>query len=164
MAKKWIFSSKSRNVEIRISIFEIPCMPTFRQNKQLLLFWHKFAQKGIYIWKFIKIMLELESASLRYHVYQFSDKTNNFEFLVPNLPKNEFLGQNFKNPSLDSESASFRYHVYQFSDKTNNFDFLGPNLPKNGFWGRNFKNLSLDSESTPPIYHVCQFSVKMDNF
>ena len=125
-------------------------------------------------------------------MYQFSDKTNNFdildpksgfgirileilcvpifrhrdnfEFLGPNLPKNGFWGQNFKNLSLDLESVSLRYYEYQFSDKTDNFEFLDPNLPKNGFWGRNFKNLSLDSESTPPIYHVCQFSVKMDNF
>ena len=72
---------------------------------------------------------------MRYHVYQFLDKTDNSEFLGPNLPKNGFWGQNFKNLSLDSESASLRYYVYQFSDKTDNFQFLGPNLPKNGFWG-----------------------------
>ena len=97
-------------------------------------------------------------------VYQFSDKTDNFELLGPNLPKNGFWGRNFKNLSLDSESASLRYYVHQFSDKTDNFEFLDQNLPKNGFWGQNFKNLSLDSESAPPIYHVSQFLVKMDNF
>ena len=79
---------------------------------------------------------------MRYHVYQFSDKTNNFDLLGPNLPKNGFWGQNFKNLSLDLESASLRYYEHQFSDKTDNFDFLGPNLPKNEFWGQNFKNLS----------------------
>ena len=84
-------------------------------------------------------------------MYQFLDKTYNFEFLGPNLPQNEFWGQNFKNPSLDLESASLRYYVHQFSDKTDNFEFLGPNLPKSGFWGQNFKSLSLDSESAPPI-------------
>ena len=84
---------------------------------------------------------------MRYYEYQFSDKTDNFEFLGPNLPKNRFWGQNFKNLSLDLESASLRYYVHQFSDKTDNFEFLGPNLPKSGFWGRNFKSLSLDSES-----------------
>ena len=82
----------------------------------------------------------------------------------PNLPKNGFWDQNFKNLSLDLESASLRNFVHQFSDRTDNFEFLGPNLPKNGLWGRNFKNLSLDSESTPLKYHVCQFWVKMDNF
>ena len=99
---------------------------------------------------------------MRYHVYQFLDKTDNFEFLGPNLPKNGFWGQNFKSQSLDSESTSLRYYVYQFSDKMDNFEYLGPNLPKNGFWARNFKGLILDSQSAPPIYHVCQFSVKMD--
>ena len=70
---------------------------------------------------------------------QFSDKMDNFEFLGPDLPKNRFWGQNFKNLSLDSESASLRHYVYQFSDKTDNFEFLGPNLPKNEFWGQDFK-------------------------
>ena len=37
-------------------------------------------------------------------MHQFSDKTNNFDFLGPNLPKNGFWGRNFKNLSLDSES------------------------------------------------------------
>ena len=81
-------------------------------------------------------------------MYQLSDKMDNFEFLGPNVAKNGFWSQNFKNLSLDSESASLRYYVHQFSDKTENFGFLGPNLPKNGFWGRNFKNLSLDLESS----------------
>ena len=89
---------------------------------------------------------------------------DNFEFLGPNLPKNGFWGQNFKNLSLDSESASLRYYVHQFSDKTDNFEFLGPNLPKNGFWGQNFKNLSLDLESASLRYYVHQFSDKTDNF
>ena len=83
-------------------------------------------------------------------MHQFSDKTDNFEFLGPNLPQTAIFGQNLKNLNLDLESASLRYYVYQFSDKTGNSEFLGPNLPKNGLWGRNFKNLSLDLESTPP--------------
>ena len=87
-----------------------------------------------------------------------------FEFFGPNLPKNGFWGQNFKNLSLDLESASLRYYVHQFLDKPDNFEFLGPNLPEYGFWGRNFKSVSQDSELTPPIYHVGQLSVKMDNF
>ena len=89
---------------------------------------------------------------------QFSDKTDNFEYLGPNLAKTEFWGQNPKNLSVDSESASLRYYVHQFSDKANNFEFLGPNLAKNGFWGQNFKNLILDLKSTPPLYHVSIFS------
>ena len=50
-------------------------------------------------------MLEQESAFLRYCEYQFSDKTDNFEFLGPNLPKNEFWGRSFKSLSLDLESV-----------------------------------------------------------
>ena len=80
-------------------------------------------------------------------MYQFSDKTDTFDFMGPNLPKNRFWDRNFKNLSLDSESASLRHYVHQFSYRTDNFDFLAPNLPKIGFWCRNFENQSLDSET-----------------
>ena len=36
---------------------------------------------------------------MRYHVYHFPDKMDNFEFLGPHLPKNGFWGGNFKNLS-----------------------------------------------------------------
>ena len=38
-------------------------------------------------------------------MHQFSDKTENLEFLGPNLPKNGFWGRNFENLSLDLEST-----------------------------------------------------------
>ena len=156
------FEIQKTNVGIRISILEILGSPIFRQNGQLWIFGPKFAKKKNFEVKISKIQVWIWNQH-PWHTTSTNFK-DNFEFLGPNLPKNEFWGQNFKNLSLDLESASLRYYVHQFSDKTDNFEFLGPNLPKNGFWGRNFKNLSLDSESTPPIYHVCQFSVKMNNF
>ena len=61
---------------------------------------------------------------------QFSDKTDNFDFFGPNLPKNGFWGRNFENLSPDTESALPRYHVCQFSGKTDNFDFFDLNLGK----------------------------------
>ena len=59
---------------------------------------------------------------------QFWGKTNNFDYLRPNLTKNGFWGQNFKNLSLDSESAPPRYHVCQFLVKMSNFELFGLNL------------------------------------
>ena len=50
-------------------------------------------------------------------MYQVLDKTDNFEFLVPNLPKNGFSGRNFKNLSLDSESVTPIYHKPFLLDK-----------------------------------------------
>ena len=41
------WNSKKKNVEIRISILEILCVPIFRPTQQLWLFWPKFAKKGI---------------------------------------------------------------------------------------------------------------------
>ena len=66
--------------------------------------------------------MDLESASLRYYVHQFSDKTNNFKFLGPNLPKNGFWDR-ISSLSLDSESTSPIYHVCQFSVKMENLIF-----------------------------------------
>ena len=88
--RKLGFEIQKTNVGIRISILEIPCAPVFRQNEQL-------------------------------------------QFLGPNLPKNGFWGQDFKNLNLDLESAFLRYYECQFSDKTDNFEFLGPNLSKMDF-------------------------------
>ena len=45
--RKLGFEIQKTNVGIRISIFEISCVPIFRQNKQLWLFGPKFAQKKI---------------------------------------------------------------------------------------------------------------------
>ena len=79
---------------------------------------------------FKNLNLDLESVSLRYYEYIFSDKADNFEFLGPNLPKNGFWGRNFKNLSLDSESTPPIYHVCQFSVKLDNFYFFSLNLGK----------------------------------
>ena len=63
-------------------------------------------------------------------MWQFSGKTNNFDFFDPNLSKNGFWGWNFKNLSADSKSAPPRNHVCQFSIKIDNFKFFGLNLGK----------------------------------
>ena len=87
-------------------------------------------KSGFWVQNVKSLSLDLESASLRYYEYQFLDKTDNFEFLIPNLSKNEFWGRNFKNLSLYSEAAAPIYHVCQFSVKMNNFKFFGLNLGK----------------------------------
>ena len=63
-------------------------------------------------------------------MYQFSDKTDNFGFLGPNLSKNGFWGRNFQYLSLDSESTPPIYHACQFSVKMDNFYFFDLNLGK----------------------------------
>ena len=145
------------NVGIRISIVKMSYVPIVRKNEQLWLFWLKFAQKWILGSEFQKCKSGFEICTSKFHVCLFSVKTDNFDFFGPNLPKNGFWDQNFKNLGLDSESASLGYYVYQFSDITDNFEFLDPKLPKNGFWGRNFKNLNLDVESASLRYYVHEF-------
>ena len=71
---------------------------------------------------------------------QFSDKTNNFDFFGPNLPKNGFLVGNSKT-NVEIRISILRYHVCQFVGKMDNSDFFGPNLPKNGFMVWKFRKL-----------------------
>ena len=70
------------NVGINISILDLLYEQIFRQNGQLWIFRPKFAQN---VCK--NLSLDLESASSRYHVYQYSVKTGKFEFFYLNLGK-----------------------------------------------------------------------------
>ena len=155
-------NSGVRISKIKVQIWNLHFQDTMCVNFQLklatLTFQAQICPKRKLGFEIHKTNAGIRINTLRYQVYQFSDKMGNFEFLGPNLPKNGFWGQNFKNLSLDSESASLRYWVHQFSDKTGNFEFLGPNLLKNGFFGQNFKNLSLDLESVSLRYYEYQFS------
>ena len=120
--KKLGFEIQKINVGIRISILQIPCVPIFRQNGQLWTSWTQISQKNEF-WgqNFKNLSLSSESESLRYYEYQFSDKTNNFEFLASNLPKNRLWGWNFQNLGLNSESTSLMCHMCPFSVKMDNF-------------------------------------------
>ena len=65
---------------------------------------------------------------MRYHVCQFSGKTNKFKFLGPNFLENNFWGRNFKYLNSYQDSAPPRQQVCQFSVKTDNFEFFSLNL------------------------------------
>ena len=52
--RKLGFEIQKTNVGIRISILEIPCVPSFRQNGQLWIFGPKFSQKWIFRSEFQK--------------------------------------------------------------------------------------------------------------
>ena len=52
--RKLGFEIQKTNVGIRISILEIPCVPIFRQNRQLWIFGPRFAKKWIFGPKFQK--------------------------------------------------------------------------------------------------------------
>ena len=73
------------NVGIKTSILEIPCVPIFKQSGLFLLFRTDIAQKLILGRNFKDFSPDLESAPQRYHVCQFSVKTDNFEFFGLNL-------------------------------------------------------------------------------
>ena len=73
------------NIGIKMVISEILCVPILRQIGQLPLFRPKFVQKFSLESKFHSV--DLESSLPRYHMCQFSGKTDNFEFFHLNLRK-----------------------------------------------------------------------------
>ena len=111
------------------SIYEINLFWILKQsNKFVALRDHNYSIWGNAKFCSENLSLEAESAHPRYQVHQFSGKTDDFDFLIPNLPKKRFWGRNFKLVSLDLESAPSIYHECQFSGKKNNFKFSGLNL------------------------------------
>ena len=96
-----------------------------------MLFWPKLAQKWIFGQDFRKSNSGFGiSFSKIPCVTIFFGKTDNFDFFSPNLPKNEFWGENFKNLSPDLETAPRTYHVCQFLVKAESVEFFGLNLGK----------------------------------
>ena len=67
---------------------------------------------------------DLEPALPRYHVCQFSGKTNNFDFFSPNLLENEFWCQNFKKLSPNLESEPLDIMCDNFQAKRTSLNFL----------------------------------------
>ena len=114
----------------------------WNKNKQGMLFWPKLAQKwilGSEIWK-SNSDLWISSSEIPCVLIFRQILCANFDSFDPNLPKNNFWGQNLKNLSLDSESAPPRYYVCHFLRKTHSFDFFSPSLPENGFRVGNSKS------------------------
>ena len=79
-----------------ISNLQILGAPIFRQRKQLWIFGLNLPKNGIGDSNIKNLSPDLESASLKYYVHQFWDKTNNFEFFGLDLPKTGFWDWNMK--------------------------------------------------------------------
>ena len=84
------------NVGIRISIFQIPCVPIFRQNRQL----------PVQICPNIGF-LSLELAPPKYQLCQFFVKMDKFEFLDPNFGKLPNYVQYFGSNNIDGVAESW---------------------------------------------------------
>ena len=70
---------------------------------------------------------------MRYHVYQFSDKTANFEYLGPNLPKTGYSDRNSKNLNLDSNQHPWGIMCTNFQKKGTTLNFRAQICPKIDF-------------------------------
>ena len=131
---------RKTNIGIRISILEIPCVQTFRQDGQLLLFGPKFAQKWILGSKFqksksavcnfqsMKSSVELNSLLSKFFyyitwlLYQLircdTGRVANEAFTSNPFvySKQQLNGLKITN-CLDSESKFMRYYVTSFQTK-----------------------------------------------
>ena len=78
-------------------------------------------------------MSEKESVSSRYFVCQFSSKTKNFEFFVPNLPKNEFRVGNSENQCRNKNQHPRDTMFADFQAKQTTLTVLAQICPKKRF-------------------------------
>ena len=71
------------NIRIRINILEVPSVSILRQNSNFDFFIRNLPKNGFYGWNFKNLTTDSEVAPPRYHMCQFSGKTDNFEFFRP---------------------------------------------------------------------------------
>ena len=135
------FEIQKTNVGIRINIFEIPCLPISRQNRQLWVFGPKFVQKWILGQKFQKSKSGFGISILEILGAPIFRQNKQLWIFGPKFAQKWILGSKYQ-----KSKSGFGISILE------------------KLCGRNFKNLSLDSESTPLKYHVCQFWVKVDSF
>ena len=81
-----------------------------------------------------------ESATLRYHMFQFSGKTNSFGFFSPNYPKNGFRIGNSENSCRNKNQYPRDIMCTNFPAKWTTLKFLAQIWPKNGFRVENSEN------------------------
>ena len=79
------FSDKTDNVDPQ----DTKCA-NFQAKWKNLTFLSQIWPRMNFKFEIKKQMLKQESGYSRYHVCQLLDKTNNFDFFGPNLPKKEF--------------------------------------------------------------------------
>ena len=76
------------NVGIRVNILEILCVPIFKKKPENCdFFGPNLPKNGFWGRSFKNLSPNSESPPPRYHVYQFSGKTDKFEFFGLNLKK-----------------------------------------------------------------------------
>ena len=97
----------------RISSSKIPCVPIFRQNKQLWLFRPKFAQKWILGSEFRKTKSGCRISSSKMSFVLIFRQNGHFWLFRPK----------FRNSKPGLESAPPIYHECRFLGKTENFEF-----------------------------------------
>ena len=71
-----------------------------------------------------------DSATLRYHIFQFSGKTNNFGFFSPNFPKNGLRIGNSENSCRNKNQHPRDIMCTSFPAKWTTLKFLAQICPK----------------------------------
>ena len=81
------------NVRIRINIFEILCVPIFRQNRQLLTFSTQICPKMDFEGGILKISVRMQNQLLKDTMCaNFQAKRTTFTFSAHICPKMDFAG------------------------------------------------------------------------
>ena len=154
------FEIQKTNVGIRISIFQTPCVPIFRQNEQLWLFWPKFTQKWILGPEFQNLSPNLESAPPRYVMCQFSVKMYSFQFSGLNLGKLSKYVQYFGSNNVERTGWKLKWAGWSWMELGEGWNELGGggwSWVEVGAWFSNTQNKTFsETRNICPVRNQCE--------
>ena len=125
------FEIQKTTVGIRISFDDIPCVPIFRQNGQLWLFWPKFAQKTIFGLEIQKINVGKKISILKIPCVPIFRQNEQLWLFWPKFAQKWILRSEFQKTNVGIRMRILEIPCVPIFRQTNNFVFLGPNMPKN---------------------------------
>ena len=140
----------------------MPCVPIFKENQQLWLFWPTLAQKWVLGSEFQKSRSRFAIYILEILYAAIFRQNGQLRIFGPRFAQN-FGVKISKIKVWIQNQHPWDTMCTNFQTKQTTLNFWAQICPKMNFGVRISKNLSLDSKSTPPIYHECQFSIRMEN-
>ena len=121
--RKLGFKIQKTNVGIRISMLEIPCVPIFRQNRQLFVFGPKFAQKWILGSKFQKSKSGFGISILEILCAPIFRQNGQLWIFGPKFAQKWILGSEFQKSKSGFRISTSNITCANFQSKWTTFNF-----------------------------------------
>ena len=162
------FEIQKANFGIRINILEIPCVPIFRWNGQIWLFWPKFFDLN-----FQFLVANSEKKCQNKNQLPWDTMCSNFQterttltFLAQICPKRIF-GLEIQETYVGKRISILEISCLLIFRQNGQLWLFGSKFAQKWILGSEFRKSKsgfVTSKKSSPRYHLSQFSIKMDNF